>query len=283
MAKFVPDVKTQRWIVIAPLRTDRPSVYEGSRPKTACVFCMGNESLTPPEIMRLGGGEKDKPGWKVRVVPNKFPITDTHEVIIHSGEHGTDIEDLDLEQVVMILTAYRVRYQINSTNGQVMIFSNHGEHAGASLNHPHSQLVVIPKQINLDALVREPIMNIIEDNNFFVTYCPDFSQWPYEVWIAPKKEGTVFGDITDEEIKDLASILKRALKKLSIKYKDPAIEKIHMNAPFAYNFYIHHAKNWFIRIIPRLVHRAGFELGTGLNVNIVDPTTAASELQKTAV
>jgi len=267
MAKFVPDIKTQRWIVISPTRQARPDEHK-DKTKQVCPFCEGNESMTPPELMRLGDGEKDKPGWKIRVVPNKFPITDIHEVIIHSPDHTKDIEDFDNAQVQMLLSIYRSRYQAHVDDGQVMIFCNHGEHAGASLSHPHSQLVVIPRQINLDALVREPVMNVVEDNDFFVTYCPDFSQWPYEVWIAPKAENTAFGDVNEKALKDLAAILKRALKKLYVKHSTP------------YNFYIHHAKNWFIRIIPRLVHRAGFELGTGLSVNVVDPAEAAKELKE---
>jgi len=280
MAKFVPDIKTQRWIVIAPVRTDRPDDHSGKVTSNVCVFCTGSENLTPSEILRIGKGEKDKPGWKIRVVPNKYPITDIHEVIIHSPSHKKDIEDFDQNHVVQLLIVYRSRFQFHYTGGQVMIFCNHGEHAGASLAHPHSQLVVIPRQINLDALVREPVMNVIDDNNFFVTYCPDFSQWPYEVWIAPKKENSTFADVTDEDIKDLATILQRTLKRLKAKYGDPETKKIHGVAPFAYNFYIHHAKNWFIRIIPRMVHRAGFELGTGLSVNVVDPTEAAKELKE---
>lgn len=280
MAKFVPDIKTQRWIVISPVRIDRPDEHNGEQKPVVCPFCIGNEYLTPAEVFRVGEGEKNKPGWKVRVVPNKFPITDIHEVIIHSPDHQKDIADFDTSHVVNILQVYRARFQVHLTDGQVMIFSNHGEHAGASLAHPHSQLVVIPKQINLDALVREPIMNVVENNTYFVTYCPDFSQWPYEVWISPTKDGTIFADATDEEIRDLAEILVRTLKRLNIRYKDPSIKKIQGVTSFAYNFYIHHAKNWFIRIIPRLIHRAGFELGTGLSVNIVDPTDAARELRE---
>ncbi len=289
MAKFVPDVKTQRWIIIAPVRQDRPASlaslrsgpsqggpdeHHGPEKKTVCPFCSGNEKETPPEIMRLGGGEKDTPGWQIRVVPNKFPITDIHEVIIHSPDHNKDIEDFDLSQLEKLLNVYHQRFLEHQNDGHVMIFCNHGEHAGASLAHPHSQLVVIPRQINLDALVKEPVKNIVEDNNFFVTYCPDFSQWPYEVWIAPKKVGTTFADVTDEEMKDLAVILQKTVRRLRVKYEGKL---------FAYNYYIHHAKDWFIRIIPRFVHRAGFELGTGLSVNIIDPTVAAEELKKIEV
>lgn len=286
MAKFVPDVHSQRWIVISQTRIDRPDdsrPEKADAPKKVCAFCTGNEKMTPSEVLRLGEGEKDKPGWYIRVIPNKYPITDTHEVFIHSPDHNKDIEDFDVSHTASLLRVYRQRFQVYASEGQVMIFSNHGEHAGASLKHPHSQLVLIPKQINLDALVREPIQNVVEDNTYFVTYCPDFSQWPYEVWIAPKKDGTTYGDISDEEVKDLAEILKKALIRLHKKYEDPIVKKIHISMPFAYNYYIHHAKNWFIRIIPRLVHRAGFELGTGLSVNVVDPTFAAEELKNIKV
>lgn len=280
MAKFVPDIKTQRWIVISPFRQTRPYEHKGKKKPKVCPFCSGNEKETPPEVYRVGEGLGIEPGWKVRVVPNKYPITDVHEVIIHSPDHQKDIEDLPLKHVALLLNVYRTRFQHYVNAGQVMIFCNHGEYAGASLAHPHSQLVVLPRQINLDALVREPVMNVIEDNNFFVTYCPDFSQWPYEVWITPRKEDTTYADITEEEIKDLAFILQRALKRLCIKHSQYDTIQISGASPFAYNFYIHHAKNWFIRIIPRLVHRAGFELGTGLSVNVVDPTIAANELKE---
>jgi len=283
MATYVPDVKTKRWIVLAPARTKRPDTVteipkDMVAKKPVDPFAVGNEAMTPPEVLRMGDGEANKPGWRVRVVPNKFPITDTHEVIIHSPHPEHDIEDLETDAVSDILFAYRQRYQTHRNDGQVLIFCNHGEHAGASLKHPHSQLVVIPSQITLDALEQEPINNIVMDNTHFMVYCPEFSQWPYETWIAPKKKETFFGDITDEEVKDLAPILQSTLRRLRDVYHTPDMTKLRANIPFNYNYYIYHWKNWFVRIIPRLVHRAGFELGTGLNVNIIHPKEAAERL-----
>lgn len=281
MARFVPDVKTQRWIIITPSRTSRPDqyVYTHDPVKNVCVFCPGNEALTPGEVYRVGGGEKDKVGWSIRVIPNKFPITDTHEVIIHSPNHVRTIEDFEMSHVESLVRVYKERYLLHSEHGQVMIFCNFGEHAGASLQHPHSQVVVIPKQINLDSLAKEPIANVIEETTRFIGYCPDFSQWPYEVWLAPKQEKTSFGDISEEDIKDLSGIFQRSLRKLRIMFDRPEVLGMRKDWPFAYNFYIHHEKDWFLRIVPRLVHRAGFELGTGLSVNIVDPVKAAETLR----
>ncbi|KKP59234.1 MAG: Galactose-1-phosphate uridylyltransferase [Candidatus Gottesmanbacteria bacterium GW2011_GWA1_34_13] len=241
-------------------------------------FAQGNESMTPPEVFRMGEGAPNTQGWKVRVVPNKFPITDIHEVIVHSPDPNKDIEELPTTHVELLLQTYKQRYEFHQKDGHVLIFANHGVMAGPSLTHPHSQLVVIPKQINLDALEREPVNNIVEENTFFTVYCPDFSQWPYEVWIAPKIEKTFFGDIKNEEIKDLAQILQRTIKRLHGCFNHPATQKMRAKAEFAYNYYIYHDINWFVRIIPRWIHRAGFELGTGLSVNMIDPLTASKNL-----
>lgn len=279
MSKYVPDSKTQRWVVIAPARTGRPH-SAGSQPGIpVCPFCPGNESLTPPEVYRIGGGEKDATGWQVRVVPNKYPITDVHEVIIHSPGHDAGIESLLPAQVEKIVLTYRDRFLAHDSEGQVIIFCNQGLHAGASLTHPHSQLVVVPRQINLDAVSIEPITNIVDETDRFSVYCPDFSQWPFEVWIAPKTRGQKFGDIGDDDAAVLAGVLQSTLKRVEHVLKDPALTFKQANEPFVYNYYIYHGPDWFLRIIPRAVHRAGFELGTGLSVNVVDPTTAAERLR----
>lgn len=273
MAKFVPDSQSKRWLVISPQRFGRPEDLQSGKRNGSCPFCPGNENQTPPELFRIG-----EP-WKVRVFANKFPITDFHEVIVHSTDDEKDIELLDAEQVKIILTAYRERYKANIRNGQVLIFCNHGESAGASLRHPHSQLVVIPNQISLDVVVREPITNVISENTYFVTYCPDFSQWPYEVWIAPKVFGTSFDEIKDEEVSDLAGIMQSVLKRLREKFLRKETPNVAKEEEFTYNYYISPGRDWYIRIIPRFVHRAGFELGTGLTVNIKDPAEVAKELK----
>jgi UDPglucose--hexose-1-phosphate uridylyltransferase len=115
--------------------------------------------------------------------------------------------------------------------------------------------------------------NLIMENTYFNVYCPDFSQWPYEVWITPKVVIKKFGDINDDQIKDLAEIMQKLMLRLKKIHAGGQFAKI----PFSYNYYIHPKENWYLRLIPRFVHRAGFELGTGLQVNIIDPTKAAEE------
>ena len=91
MANYIPDILSRRWVLLSPQRLSRPEADEKVR-HASCIFCYGNEDKTPPEVLRYGGGETDKPGWKVRIVPNKYPITDIHEVIIHSPDCNRDIK-----------------------------------------------------------------------------------------------------------------------------------------------------------------------------------------------
>lgn len=186
MAKYVPDITTNRWVIVAEGRTKRPQDNDGGKQSVSnkvCVFCPGNEKIPGEELYRLGEGGPYQPGWQVRVIKNKFPITDFHEVIIHSPQHDKDLEELPIGHVELVMKAYRDRYNANLPNGQVMIFNNVGEVAGASISHPHSQLVVVPKQINLDSLKIEPVVNSFLENDNFVACCPEFSQWPFETWI----------------------------------------------------------------------------------------------------
>jgi UDPglucose--hexose-1-phosphate uridylyltransferase len=287
VAKYVPDITTNRWVIVAEGRTKRPS---DNKPKVAninkiCVFCPGFERIPGEELFRIGKGQPYESGWQVRVIKNKYPITDFHEVIIHSPSDELDIHNLPLAHVEAIIEAYRARFVANTSNGHVIIFNNVGEAAGASIKHPHSQMVVVPKQITIDTLSMEPVVNVVLENKSFTVFCPDFSQWPFEVWIAPKTKEKLFGEITDTEIADLAPVLQGTIKKLLHHLADsphdhPGMPVISFKGGPAYNFYIHHAKDWYIRIVPRLVHRAGFELGTGIQVNIIDPADAAETLKQ---
>jgi UDPglucose--hexose-1-phosphate uridylyltransferase len=275
MAKYVPDIMSRRWVIISSNRADRPDENGNSGNPKSCPFCPGNEELAGEEVSRMGKGEPNTPGWDVRVIKNKYPITDFHEVIIHSPDDKKDFHKLPADQIVKVFQTFRERFNFYKNQGHVLIFCNRGERAGASINHSHSQLVVIPSQINLDSLHKEPLGNLVEENTYFNIYCPDFSQWPYEVWLAPKKDGTMFGDITDEEIVDMVDIYKELMNRLEQLYE----REYSGRDGFSYNFYIHPKESWYIRIIPRFVHRAGFELGTGLSVNVVDPSEAARQLR----
>lgn len=273
MANYISDSSKTRWMVSNPKRLTRTGM--DGKP-FRCPFCQGNEADTPPEVYRVGGGEKDKQGWEIRVVPNLFPISDIHEVVIHSPEHEEDIADFSLNQVKKILETYINRFNFLKDKGKVYIFNNHNLTSGASLIHPHSQISVIPNEIPTNTIVVQPAENIVEQNDDFVSYCPDYSEWSYEIWI--KALGQLeFSELRVNELTSLASILQLSIQKL---------KKIHDNNPhyskklFGYNFYIYPYEGWYLRIIPRFMERAGFELSTGVMVNSVEPKTACEDLKK---
>jgi len=280
MSKYVPDSTTKLWVVIASTRTDRG---ENNHQKShGCIFCEGHEHFSPQEVYRLGPGHPNTPEWHVRVLQNKYPITDIHEVVIHSPDHEKDFEQFTHVQSERVITVFKDRFNEHKNAGQVLIFNNHGLHAGASQTHPHSQIAVFPRQIELGMLARQAVQNGVLETQYFNVYCPDFSQWPYEVWIAPHKKETIFGNVDENEIADLSLILKRVTRALSHIYLTAEMfAKVdrHLH-PFGYNFYIYPHKEWYLRIIPRFVHPGGIELSTSLTVNVVDPTDAATELRE---
>ncbi len=240
-----------------------------------CPFCNGNEADTPPEVYRVGPGDADKPGWEIRVVPNLFPITDVHEVVVHSPDHEKNIEDFSLSHVENIVKTYVSRFNFLKSQGKVFIFSNQSLASGASLVHPHSQISVVPQDIPTNTIALQPALNIIEQNDSFVSYCPTYSEWSYEVWI--KALGQIkFEELKNEEISKFAGILQPAIKKLKkIHGANPHYSK----KPFGYNFYIYPYSEWYLRIIPRFMERAGFEMSTGIMVNSVDPKQASEDLK----
>ncbi len=246
-----------------------------------CPFCVGNESDTPPEVYQIGEGEANKPGWSVRVFANLFPITDIHEVVVHSPDHNKNVEELSLEQIENIIKTYVNRFNFLKEKGKVFIFSNQSLVSGASLIHSHSQISVVPNDIPTDTLVAQPIANIVEQTGEFVSYCPEYSEWSYEVWINQIQNSEFriqnFENLDENQVKNLAKILQSSLIKLKkVHDGNPHYAK----KPFGYNFYISPDNPWYLRIIPRFMERAGFELSTGIMVNSVEAKKASEELKK---
>ena len=282
MANYISDFEKSQWVVYTPVRVNRTGM---NKKVERCPFCPGSEIDTPPEVYRVGEGESNKPGWKVRVIPNLFPITDLHEVVIHSPDHSRNIEDLTHGEVQEILKTYVNRFNFLKSQGKVFIFCNQSIASGASLAHPHSQITIIPNNIPTKTLVAQPVVNIIEQNDSFVSYCPNFSEWPYESAVQPRRpacrqagcDEADFGNITERQISDLASILQSMLVRLK---KAHHLSPHYAKKPFAYNFYIYPYDSWYLRIIPRFSERAGFELAAGIMVNSVNPKQAAEELRK---
>lgn len=252
--EFIQDPVNKTWTILAPHRAKRPDVANGREP--VCPFCRGKEN-DEEEVYRIGG-EKGDSNWKVRVIPNKFPFTPNHEIIIHSPDHHKNFDELPLNQIELILDTYKRRFIKHKSEGLVYIFHNRGAGGGESLPHPHSQLTVIPEGIEPQI----PKLGQVEDKESITTegfriWCPRTSKWPEEVWLLPARRDRYFDEITEEEIKNLGKTLYRIIQILDLRH----------GHEFPFNFYIYPGRDWYLRIIPRLKSMGGFEIGTGIFVN----------------
>lgn len=284
--EFLQNPVSKKWVILSPRRAKRPDIAHGMEP--ICPFCVGKE-LTGQEVYRFPNSaspgtvqNSDSPGtvrnlvsqsWQVRVVKNKFPFAPIHEVIIHSPDHHKNFGELSLSQTELILKTYRQRYNTHQKNGpaggQIYIFHNRQEAGGESLPHPHTQLAVVSEEVKMDIprlagpneMTAATKDQMVQETKHFIIFCPKTSQWPDEVWIAPKERGRSYGEIKDEEIADLAFILSRLIQIFDIRH----------SFEFPFNFYIYPGGDWYLRIIPRLKVLGGFEIGTGVYINTQDP------------
>lgn len=223
-----------------------------------------------------------------------------HEIIIESPSHNALLAELDTRQVEEILLAYRNRY--NDLKRLpfirfVSIFKNHGLGAGTSLEHPHSQLIaapIAPPHIRrkLDIALHyyddtgsclycdlfhhelQVEKRVTMQTEHFVVFHPYASRSPFESWIVPKQHRTSFGLISDEDVSELASVLKQALLRLHRLLNNPDFNYVICSSPTEdeYNNYY----DWHMMVIPRLTTPAGFELGSGIHINSALPEETAS-------
>lgn len=329
MPEFRKDPVIGRWVIIATDRAKRPSdfVREPTEPRKGfCPFCSGNEHYTPPEILayRHEGTRANAPGWWVRVVPNKYPALQVegnldraadgmydrmngigaHEVIIEHPDHQFSLAYGDPGHVASVIAAWRSRMldlKRDSRFQYAMIFKNHGREAGASLEHPHTQLIAIPnvpKRVHEELLggrkyfewrercvfcdiISQEIqtaLRVVMENHRFIAIEPYAARFPFETWILPKRHATRFETIGDDEALDLARILSGTLGKLQRALDHPPYNFLIHNGPWNDDELPHY--HWHLEIIPKLANVAGFEWGSGFYINPTPPESAAAFLRE---
>ncbi len=317
------DIVTGDWVVIATGRAKRPDEFvQGER-------IQSDLSGDPFEDPEASGQEKDvliyrrdDGDWSLRVFPNKYPAfsrgkvakqlsegpyfamngTGYHEVVV-TRDARRSLAHLETWQVAEVLDAYQERYLAlmnKKSVNYIQVFHNHGKEAGASLPHPHSQLMAIPvvsPYIELELRGAEQYYRrnrhnvytvmaeyeteakkrIIFENDHFIAFCPFASRAAFEVWILGKRHNPYFERITDEEKFSAAEALQQALLSINRGLNDPP-----------YNFYIHTAPcdgrdyphyQWHIEILPHTATWAGFELSTGIEISTIQPEVAAEYLR----
>ncbi|MCL5021548.1 MAG: galactose-1-phosphate uridylyltransferase [Bacteroidetes bacterium] len=331
MSELRQNVITREWVIITPERSKRPDQFirgsfeKNETPMTApdCPFCVGNEEMTLVEKFRISDGIN----WRVRVVPNKFPAlrikgdrvrnmegvyrsmtaVGHHEVVIEHPLHNMTLALMKEAEVADVLTAYRQRYAEIKNDDRVeaiIIFKNHGESAGTSLVHPHSQIVatpIVPGQIRnrMDEAIRyfddtgecvccrtirdelKAKERIVCSTNWFVALIPYAALSPFHTWIFPLRHASSFDEMTDLELTDLARCLRTVLAKLYHGLNNPdfnySIRSIPTREARAEFFH------WYLTIVPRVTKAAGFEIGSGMYVNTALPEESADFLRRVDV
>lgn len=323
---------TKEWVIIATERARRPEELATRRPAQTvpsfvetCPFCPGNENKTPAEVLRHPHSRNEP--WAVRVFPNKFAALSSearltrnlqhlrrsvdgfgfHEIIVDSPDHAACMALLPDAQVEKILGVFKERYNAlcgDHRINHVTIFKNHGADAGASLQHPHCQIIatpVIPSQVRHrlhealrhyddagECMFCHMVEREIDDRERIVIRSEMFvamevfaSATPFATHVFPLRHMASFGEITSVEIADLAHVLRMLLAKLHVGLENPDLNFTVRSAPSDYTEARHF--HWYVSVIPRLTRVAGFELGSGMFINTVLPEAAAEFLRKVAV
>jgi UDPglucose--hexose-1-phosphate uridylyltransferase len=337
MPQLRQDPSTNEWVIIAKERAKRPEQFRKDKKvvkipqekDSGCPFCPGNEHMTPAEVLAYrNGGGINTPDWRVRVIPNKYAallpegdLTRTeqddffrwmdgvgqHEVIIETRFHNRFIYLMEEREVGEVILAYRERYHCLRQDPRynlIIIFKNHGEAAGTSLEHPHSQIVatpVVPAYIRRKYAVATQYYDntgrclycdmvekelkdgsrIVMESKDFIVFHPFASRSPFETVIAPRRHCCSFGDISDEEVREFARILSLVLKKIQFGLNEPDFNYIIHTAPTKdenKDYYL-----WHLQLLPRLTTAAGFELGSGIYINTALPEETAAYLRSVSI
>lgn len=327
MPELRQNIATKEWVIIANERSKRPDdFYHRSQDLTEdrpvwmddCPFCPGNE-VRSEDIMQI----PEEGEWQVRVVINKYPALDRdgvpsrqfagvrrrvagvgyHEIIVESPRHNTCPALESAEEVALTMKAFQRRgHEIieDPTIEHVTYFKNHGESAGTSLEHPHTQLIglpLVPQHIRarneearryFDDMGECPHCRMYADelrdgsriiaaNESFAAFIPYAATSPFHTWIIPRAHHPSFLNASQKELNALGSILKTVLLKLYVGLSDPDYNYVIRSAPYRDQFqeYLH----WYVTIVPRVTRAAGFELGSGMYINTSLPEESAAFLR----
>lgn len=324
------DLVSGTWVAFATGRKFRPADHKKT-PRVSdnlddpkeCPFCKDNFDKQKQDSDTLVYTD-EKGDWTVRVFPNKFPIfapyekgldkrdvgpfevmngAGYHEVLIAS-DHRKNFPDLSRSGIVEVLDAYQERYLALMNKKDVKyisIFKNYGKSAGASIVHPHSQIVAMPiidpdvarslhgsqkyfqsyKECVHCVMIEwemESGERIVYENEDFVVICPFVSRVSFEMRIYPKRHFSYFERITSDQKIKLAETIKFSLGKLKYNLDDPDYNMFIHTAPCDGQTYDHY--HWHLEIFPKTSIWAGLELSTGIEVCTVLPEEAAAMLRK---
>ncbi len=311
---------TGRWVGVAAGREHRPGDLVSrqlpveSDPNRPCPFCPGHEEATPPALETYGRhGE-----WVVRVVLNRYPAFDgdeplkvhnlgpvftqaaasgIHEVLVFSPEHEAGWADLDDAQAAVTMAAIRDRMEDHARRPSIrytQVIVNSGREAGASLEHPHGQLLGIPfvpgeiaeeeagfRRFEGSCLLCTTLEaeeaaghRLVYVDDRVVVVCPFWSGAPYEMLVLPRHHEVHVTDAAPPDVAAVGRAIRTALARLRACLGDVSYNLVFHTAPHRHAGPFH----WHVHVIPRVTSVAGFEQGTGVMIDIVAPEVAARHL-----
>lgn len=314
---------TGRWVTIVAERALRPTDFA---PRTSvefesdreCPFCPGQEEATLPALQTMGESGK----WSLRVIPNRYPAfegeggfavhhdgpvhvmaegTGIHEVFVYSPDHDGSIDQLDDVAAGQFMLALKHRFVDHATLPNIrytQAIVNHGREAGASIAHPHGQLLGLPF-VPGEVLDEERAFTrfaggcllcttveaelatgerVVFANDDVAVLCPYWSGGPYELLIVPRRHELHLQDADDASLEAVGRALRDATGFLAAAIGDVAYNVGFHTAPHSHTGEYH----WHIHVWPNLVTQAGFERGTGVLINIMPPEQAAETLRNAA-
>jgi UDPglucose--hexose-1-phosphate uridylyltransferase len=321
MSQLRLDPLTGRWVVVSMARAERPDAFLTRRlpvesgPDRPCPFCPGNEEATPPALETYGPqGE-----WLMRVVPNLYPAfsgnepmavqnigpvftqapaSGIHEVVVFSPSHVASFADLTDAQAGLVMAAVRDRIEDHSRARGLrysQFIVNAGREAGASLDHPHGQLLAMPLVPNelvdeqagferfrgacllctvLEA-EEETAHRVVQMDGRHLLVAPFWSGTPYEMLLIPRTHEAMVHHADPGDLAAVGRAIRDALARLRRTVGDVAYNIVLHYAPFRSRSDFH----WHVHLLPKVTTRAGFELGTGVLINVLSPEYAAAELR----
>lgn len=296
----------EKYCIIAGERSKRPTDFvksKGAEPRPEiCSFCPGNEDLTPaatavyryegkkPIVQRNKDDNRVK-NWDVRCFPNLYPALPGHEIIAETPYHEKHPSDFTDDEITLLMQVYadRTKHHLEKDGIKyISLFRNHGRDVGASLSHPHTQLMPMPfvppmiiqELVAIEEADQCPYGDIVEqesggeqiiiENDHWIVFAPYCSRLPFEMWVLPKKHVsniTALGDLAS-----LGKTLRDALSRLKNLFHDPSYNYMFFqidNSSYHLN----------IRIEPKLSIAAGFEKNADVYINVMPPEDAARSLR----
>ena len=324
MSQLRLNLLTGRWVTVVPNRAKRATDFAPRAPQvetdtdSECPFCPGSSRPDAPLFEQLGTDGS----WKMRVVPNRYPAFEgdeslavrnmgpvhvmaeasgTHEVFVFAPDHSVRLDMFSDDKIKELMAALKSRFVAHANTPNIrytQAIVNHGREAGASLAHPHGQLLglpFVPGEILEEEKAFERFKGgcivcttveaetdserFVLDNEHAVVICPFWSSSPFELLIMPKAHHQHLTDASDEALTAVGIAIRDSLAHLVRALGDIAFNLVFHTAPSHHEGMYH----WHAHLWPKLTTAAGFERGTGVMINIVAPETAAAELRNVSV